>query len=209
MTDAQAYVAPARSGSGPPLLLLHTWWGLNQPIKDLADRLAGDGFTVLAPDLFDGRVLTMIEEADAHGQEMDNQADRILGLVGASLDELLTRSDGRGDRAGIVALSFGAWYAGRVSAARSDVAALVSIYGDVYEGSEGVAYQGHFAQDDQFVDSVDSTGPELQAATARGEAHVYPGTKHWFMENDRPEYDAEAAELLYSRMLEFLREHLP
>jgi carboxymethylenebutenolidase len=161
---------------------------------------------VLAPDLFDGRVLTTIEEADAHGQEMDNQADRILGLVGASLDELLARPDGRGDRAGIVALSFGAWYAGRVSAARSDVAALVSIYGDVYEGSEGVAYQGHFAGDDEFVDS---TGPELQAAIGRGEAHVYPGTTHWFMENDRPEYEAEAAELLYSRAVEFLREHLP
>src|SRR3954462_12144689 len=148
--DAPAYVASPRTGTGPPGLLLHTWWGLNQPIKDLADRLAGDGFTVLAPDLFDGRVLTTIEEADAHGQEMDNQADRILGLVGTSLDELLARPDGRGDRAGIVALSFGAWYAGRVSAARSDVAALVSIYGDVYEGSEGVAYQGHFAGDDEF-----------------------------------------------------------
>ena len=36
-------------GNGPPVLLLHTWWGLNQPIKDLADRLAGDGFTVMAP----------------------------------------------------------------------------------------------------------------------------------------------------------------
>ena len=52
--------------------LLHTWWGLNQPIKDLANRLAGDGFTVVAPDLFDGTVLTTIEEADAHGKEMDS-----------------------------------------------------------------------------------------------------------------------------------------
>jgi carboxymethylenebutenolidase len=200
-----AYVAVASAGQGPPVLLLHAWWGLKQPIKDLADRLASDGFTVVAPDLFDGRVLTTIEEADAHGQEMDNEADRILALVGTALDDLVARPDVRGDRAGIVALSFGAWYAGRVSAARSDVAALVNIYGDVYEGAEGVAYQGHFAQDDQFVDSA---GPELQAAAERGGAHVYPGTKHWFMENDRPEYDAGAAELAYARTVQFLREHL-
>jgi carboxymethylenebutenolidase len=82
---------------------------------------------------------------------------------------------------------------------------LVCIYGDVFEGSDGVAYLGHFAEDDQFVDSE---GPELQAASDRGEAHIYPGTKHWFMENDRPEYDGEAAELVYTRTVEFLRQHL-
>ena len=47
--DAPAYVASPPTGKGPPVLLLHTWWGLNQPIKDLADRLAGDGFTSWPP----------------------------------------------------------------------------------------------------------------------------------------------------------------
>src|SRR5882672_5141897 len=67
--DAPAYVASPPTGPGPPVLLLHTWWGLNQPIKDLADRLAGDGFTVLAADLFEGTVLTTIEDAEAHGHK--------------------------------------------------------------------------------------------------------------------------------------------
>jgi carboxymethylenebutenolidase len=91
-----------------------------------------------------------------------------------------------------------------VAEARPQVTALVSIYGDVFEGPEGVAYLGHFAENDEFVNSE----AELQAATARGEAHVYPGTKHWFMEDDRPEYDAAAAELAYTRTVEFLRQHL-
>jgi carboxymethylenebutenolidase len=203
VTDA--YVAPARQEPGAPVLLLHAWWGLNQPIKDLADRLARDGFTVLAPDLFNGTVLTTIEEADAHGQQMDAEYERILGLVRAALDELLAHPDARADRAAIIALSFGAWYARQTAGARPEaVAALVNIYGDVFEAPDGVAYQGHFAENDQFVEA----GPELQAATERGDGHVYAGTQHWFMENDRPEYEAEGSELAYSRIAEFLRREL-
>jgi carboxymethylenebutenolidase len=188
---------PSAQGGGAPVLLLHTWWGLNQTMKDIADRLAGDGFTVLAPDLFNGKVLTTIEEADAHGQQMDAESERLDGVVSTALDTLLR--DAQGKRAGVVALSFGGWYARQVSEKRSDVAALVSIYSDVYDAPDGVAYQGHFAADDQFVDAP----PE-----GTHDAYVYPGTKHWFMEPDRPEYDAGAAELAYTRTVEFLRRHL-
>lgn len=45
----------------------------------------------------------------------------------------------------------------------------------------------------------------MRAARERGEAHVYAGTRHWFVESDRPEYDADAAEVFYERTLEFLR----
>ena len=204
MTDEdRAYVAPAQSGPGAPVLLLHAWWGLNQPIKDLADRLAGDGFTVMAPDLFNGTVLTSIEEAEAHGNEMDADYERILGEVRAGLDELLPHPDARGEHAAIIALSFGVWYANQVAEARPEVTALVCIYGDVFQGPEGVAYLGHFAEDDQFVDAE-----AAEAARDRGEAHIYPGTKHWFMESDRPEYKAGAADLAYTRTVDFLRRHL-
>ena len=199
MTDeAPAYIAPARADPGAPVLLLHAWWGLNQPIKDFADRLAGDGFTVLAPDLFDGTILTTIEEADAHGQQMDSEYERILGRVQGALDELLAHPDARGEHAAIVAFSFGGWYGAQVAEARPEVTALVSIYSDVFKGPDGTAYLGHFAENDQFVDSSQVTE----------EAHFYPGTQHWFMESDRPEYDTDAAELAYTRTVEFLRRQL-
>lgn len=200
-----AYIATPPAGQGPGVLLLHTWWGLNQPVKDFADRLAADGFTVSAPDLFEGRVLTTIEEAEVHGDAMDAQSERITGVVQKSLDELLKRPDVQGDKAALVAMSFGVWYAGQVASTRSDIAGLVCIYGDVFEGPNGMPYLGHFAENDTFVDSA---GAELQAAVARGEAYVYPGTQHWFMEPDRPEYERDAAELAYARTVEFLRKHL-
>jgi carboxymethylenebutenolidase len=197
--EAPTHVARARTHPpGAPVLLLHAWWGLNQPIKDFADRLAGEGFTVLAPDLFDGTVLTTIEEADAHGQKMDSEYERILSRVQAALDELLAHPDARGERAAIIAFSFCGWYGAQVAEARPEVTALVSIYSDVFNGPDGTAYLGHFAENDDFVDTSQVTD----------EAHIYPGTKHWFMESDRPEYDADAAELAYARTVEFLRRQL-
>lgn len=210
-----AYLAPARPTPGPPVLLLHTWWGLNQVMRDLADRLAGDGFTVMAPDLFDGTVLTTIDDADAFTTAIERGSggpgglnpDRIMGRVQATLDHLLAHPDVRGDRAAIVALSFGGWYGSQVAASRSDVAAFVAIYSDVYEAPGGAAYLGHFAENDQFVDAapvadMSKTLPDGSAA------HVYPGMKHWFMEPDRPEYNAEASALVYERSVEFLRDNL-
>jgi carboxymethylenebutenolidase len=209
--DTDTYLAVAQPTPGAPVLLLHSWWGLNDDMRDLADRLAGDGFTVMAPDLFDGKVLTTIEDAEAFTTAIERggglgglNPDRIMGRVEATLDHLLAHPDARGDRAAIVALSFGGWYGSEVAAKRSDVAAFVSIYSDVYEGPGGAAYLGHFAEDDQFVDApaMDKPLPEGSAA------HVYPGMKHWFTEPDRPEFDQHAADLVYSRTVEFLRANL-
>jgi carboxymethylenebutenolidase len=213
--DTDTYLAPARPSPGPPILLLHSWWGLNEDMRDLADRLAGDGFTVMAPDLFDGTVMTTIEDAEAYttaieqgaGQPGGLNPDRIMGRVQATLDHLLAHPDVRGDRAAVVALSFGGWYGSQVAAERSDVAAFVSIYSDVYEGPGGAAYLGHFAEDDQFVESPQAARMDKPMREGSA-AHVYPGTKHWFMEPDRPEFDVDAAELAYSRTAEFLRAQL-
>jgi len=213
--DTDTYLAPARPAPGPPVLLLHTWWGLNEDMRDLADRLSGDGFTVMTPDLFDGRVLRTIEDADAFTTAIERggggpgglNPDRIMGRVEASLDHLLAHPDVRGDRAAVVALSFGGYYGSHVAAGRSDVAAFVSIYSDVYEAPGGAAYLGHFAENDQFVDLTPVA--DMQKALGEGSAaHVYPGMKHWFMEPDRPEFDETAAEQVYSRTVDFLQANL-
>lgn len=208
------YLATARPSPGAPVLLLHSWWGLNADLRALADRLAGDGFTVMAPDLFDGTVLTTIEDAEAFTTAIERggggpgglNPDRIMERVKATLDHLLAHPVARGGRAGIVALSFGGWYGSSVASERSDLAAFVSIYSDVYEGPGGTAYLGHFAEDDQFVESPEAAGAKpLPEGSA---AHLYPGMKHWFTEPGRPEFDEGAAELVYSRTVEFLRANL-
>ena len=106
--DTDTYVAPARPSPGAPVLLLHPWWGLNQTIRDLADRLAerrihGHG----AGPVRRGRV-DDIEDADAFTTSIEQgdgrpdglNPDRIMGRVEATLDHLLAHPDVRGDRAG-------------------------------------------------------------------------------------------------------------
>ena len=205
---SDAYLATARPAPGPPVLLLHPWWGLNQAIRDLADRLAGDGFTVMAPDMFEGTVLTTPDDALAHLRSL-TEADsaRIRAGVLAALDQLLANPDSRGERAAIIGLSFGAMEGTEVAGERPDVGAVVMFYSGIFEAPAGIPYLGHFAEDDEFDDSAQV--PDFEKTLGGGSAaHVYPGTKHWFIEQDRPEFDSDAAELAYARTVAFLREEL-
>jgi len=206
--DSDAYFAPAIPAPGPPVLLLHPWWGLNQTIRDLADRLAGDGFTVMAPDMFQGKVLATPDDAQANVRSL-TEADgaRIRAGVLAALDHLLAHPDARGDRAGIIGLSFGAMEGTEVAGERSDIGALVMFYSGIFEAPDGIPYLGHFAEDDAFDDSA--AVPEFERTLHAGSAaHVYPGTEHWFIEADRPEFNRDATELAYARTVAFLHENL-
>jgi carboxymethylenebutenolidase len=206
--DANAYLAPAQPSPGPPVLLLHPWWGLNQTIRDLADRLAGDGFTVMAPDMFEGRILTTVGDAEANVKSLTPaDGERIRAHTLAALDHLLASPDVRGQRAAIIGLSFGAMEGTEVAGQRPEIAALVMFYSGIFEAPEGIPYLGHFAEDDEFDDSAQV--PDLRRTLRDGSAaHVYPGTKHWFIEGDRPEFDRDATELAYRRTVAFLRQQL-
>ena len=61
--EAHGYLALPPSGQGPGIVLIQEWWGLDDHMADVADRLAAEGFVVLAPDLFGGRVTHDSEEA--------------------------------------------------------------------------------------------------------------------------------------------------
>ena len=205
------YLAIPESGQGPGILVLHAWWGLNAFFKATCDRLAAEGFVALAPDLLGGQVATTIDEAEAQ-------------LAGANADELahLTRSSLRTLRdmpltpdgpVGVLGFSMGASMALWLSArAPDDVVATAVFYGaqDIDFAGSGSAYLGHFAESDPYVDddSVALLEAELHLDELDVTFHRYPGTQHWFFEEDRPEHDATAAALAWDRTLAFFQQHL-
>jgi carboxymethylenebutenolidase len=213
----RAYRAGPEETGGRRVLLLHAWWGLNQTMRDLADRLAGDGHTVVAPDLFDGVVLDTIEDADAHGQDEEANEESYFSKASNGLDALVTGQET--PAVGVVAFSFGAWYGRRLAKQRNEVEAVVVFYGGdgfaVPERAGGghPRYLAHFAGDDPYEEEdlagVGAFHSRLQELDPLNGAYLYPGTKHWFFEPDRPEYDPEATGLAYARTTEFLNASLP
>ena len=194
---------------GPAVIVLHEFFGLQRSFMDYADRLNAAGFTVLAPDLYDGATATSVDEARTLAQSMD---------VAAALRKLRAAAsfltDNWHPRLGVVGFSLGADFAVVVSEQVS-VEALVLYYGlgDLFDdpGASTVPTLGHFAETDDWLPVADATRTfsVLEANDNGSEMHVYPGTGHWFANSSVPDaYRPEAADLAFERTAEFLQHHL-
>lgn len=94
-----------------------------------------------------------------------------------------------------------------------EVAAVTAFYGtrkgDYRKPQADVL--GHFAEDDKWVPlkSVRNLETQIRSAGRKAIFHVYPGTKHWFFEKDRPgSYNPKAAQLAWKRTIAFFRKNL-
>lgn len=207
---AVGYEAVPASGSGPGVLVLHAWWGLNDFFKGFCDRLAAEGFVVVAPDLWGGTVATTVEEAE---RLIGHESESMFQTVADALDHLAAHPAVRSEALGVVGFSMGAAWALTLASAREQLAAAVIFYGTyiVDFTTARAAFQGHFAPGDPW--EPDEGVAQLEAAMGEAgrevQLHRYPGTGHWFFEADRPDaYDAAAAELAWERTVSFLRERL-
>jgi carboxymethylenebutenolidase len=202
-----AFLAQPAEGGGPGVLVLHAWWGMKPFIKQLCDRLAAAGFTALAPDLFQGRTAATIAEAESMLGQHDK--DLMADVIQASLQHLRSLTMGK---LGVIGFSYGAARALVAAADAPDVAGVVLFYGAYSVDFKQVKarVQGHFAETDEYepLEGVREMQSEMQTAGLDMSMHVYPETSHWFMEEDRPEFDKANAELAWQRTIDFLKEIL-
>jgi len=89
------YLAVPEHGSGPGVLVLHAWWGLNDVFKQVCDRLAREGFIALAPDLYHGKTTTSTDEAYQLASEHIMSEETSQDLT-ASIAYLLNQPGRRG-----------------------------------------------------------------------------------------------------------------
>lgn len=213
-----AYLAEPTQGSGPGVLVLHAWWGLTEPFQRVCDRLAEAGFVALAPDLYRGKTAATVEEAKALAGALDQDEERVRGDIAGAVQVLHQHhatklANGRGKLA-IVGFSLGGAYAFDTSVTLAEeIAAVVTFYA-TYPGLDygraKAAYLCHFAENDPFepAESVAEMEQALKDAGRQASFSTYPGTKHWFFEENRPEYDAQAAHVAWERTIEFLHQRL-
>jgi carboxymethylenebutenolidase len=192
--------------------VLHAWWGLNQTIKDICTRLADNGYTAFAPDLYHGQVTDQIAEAEtlagAIFENLDQARDEVAQAASFLYEHLGSPEDGLA----VMGFSLGAFFALDLSnSAPETIRSVVTFYGtgpDDFSASQS-AYLCHFAETDEFEpqESVDALAAALKAAGRPMTFHTYPGAGHWFFEPDRPDaYDPEAANLAWERTLAFLKQ---
>jgi carboxymethylenebutenolidase len=208
------YLAEPAQGSGPGVLVLHAWWGLTEPVRQACDQLAEAGFVAFALDLYHGKTTTSVEEAQELSRVLDQDVEQWRGDIAAAIQFLHQHTTPNRGKFAIVGFSLGDAYALDASVTRAEeIAAVVTFYG-TYPGLDyskaSAAYLCHFAENDPFepVEAVAAMERDLQAAGKQHTFYTYPGTKHWFFENNRPEYNAEAARFAWKRTIAFLHERL-
>lgn len=183
--------------------LFHSVLGVRPGVRDAAERLRAAGHAVTTVDQYDGRVFDDYEQAAAHAEAIGYPV-----LMQRALDAVAELPDG------FVALGFsnGGGMAEYVATQRR-VAGAVLVSGTlplemigVEAWPSGVPVQIHYTVDDPMrrQEWIDAVVEAVVATGAPVEAFDYPGSGHLFTDPSLPaEYDAEAAELLWSRVLAF------
>jgi carboxymethylenebutenolidase len=211
MSSAQpdGYLATPPAGKGSGVLVLHAWWGLNDTIKDVCQRLADSGFVAFAPDLYHGNVTDQIPEAEKLGAALDAKVNQARAELADATAFLKERAGDSG--LAVIGFSLGAFYALDLSVnAAESIQSVVIFYGTgpADFGKSKAGYLGHFAVNDQFEpqSSVDDLEKSIRDAGRPVTFFTYPGTGHWFFEPDRAQaYNQAAANLAWDRTLAFLK----
>jgi carboxymethylenebutenolidase len=184
---AEGWLSVPAAGSGPGVLVLQEWWGLVPQITGVCDRLAGEGFVSLAPDLYRGDV-AQHTEMDKAGHLMSTMPmDRAASDMGAAVDYLLAHPAVTGDKVGVVGFCMGGMLTLVVTAQQGDkIGAAAPYYGAPLGDSEPdwsgltAKVRGHFAESDDFFppDAIADLEARLKAMGKDVEFRNHPGTGH-------------------------------
>ena len=216
---ASGYLVVPESGSGPGVVLIQEWWGLDPSLKEVANRLGAAGFVALAPDLYGGDLATH--------DEMDKAAELMTALspdqaardMSGAVDFLVAHPAVIGEQIGVVGFCMGGMLALILAAHRGDrIGAAVPFYGfpqgDAEPDWSGLTatVRGHMAENDDFFgpDAARALEAKLQGLGKDVQFTVHPGTGHAFMgpHNALGTLDEAVAAEIWPTVMAFLHEQL-
>jgi carboxymethylenebutenolidase len=207
------YLAIPKTGSGPGVLVLHSWWGLNAFFKGLCDRFAEAGFVALAPDLYDGKVASTVAAAQRlRAEATASRRVPAYKVLTAAIEHLKEHPATTGSHVAIAGCSMGGhWALWLAQRPELPIASTVVFYaarnGDFRQSKSRFLF--HFAETDEWVSTASVAKMKKSLAVASRDAiyHTYPGASHWFFESDRPKtFHKDSAALAWDRTLAFLHE---
>jgi carboxymethylenebutenolidase len=200
---------PSGAPSGVGLVVAHELWGVDQPMRDLADRCAALGHVTLVPDLFDGKQPQSVPEGLAVMASLDMNdtvTQDLAGAVGVLVREQL--------QVGLLGLCFGGALSVAAATRLPELRAVVCFYGvpdlSVFDPAQiRTPFLGHFAQRDNWCtpEKVNALEQRLRAGEVDHELHRYDAD-HAFMNPTGPGFDASTAAAAWKRTVEFIDQRL-
>ena len=208
---------PANSANAPGVVVLQEWWGLDDEVMSVADRLAKAGYRALVPDLYRGKLALEANEAE-HLMNDLNFGDAASQDVRGAVQYLKATGS---SKVAVTGFCMGGALTILAACNVPELDASIVWYGNPpleYVNAEAISKPmlAHWALHDEFFAAagVDQLEEQLKHAGVNYEFHRYD-TKHAFA-NPKSDsrgmpplkYDADAAKLAWDRTLDFLKKHL-
>jgi carboxymethylenebutenolidase len=187
---AAGYLATPEGESGPGVIVVQEWWGLDWGIKEMADRLAAAGFVALAPDLYRGELAGHTEMDKAAEMMNTLPPDRAARDMSGAVDFLADHEATTDNGIGVMGFCMGGVLTFVLAALRPDkIKAAVPFYGFPQGDSQpdytqiSAVIRGHMAENDDFFppDAAKALESELQQMGVDCELTVHPNSGHAFM----------------------------
>ncbi len=214
--DIEGFLARPTRTAGPPaaVIVIHEWWGLNDNIKAMTRRVAGEGYVALAVDLYGGVVATEPGEARALMQtagERSSALEENLRQAYTYLTEELGAP-----RVGVMGWCFGGgWSLRTAMLLPNDIDAAVIYYGRVVADEASLApltmpILAHFGSEDGGIplEGVTAFRDALSALGKEAQIVIHEGVGHAFANPSGTNYDADAAESAWNQTRSFFGQHL-
>jgi carboxymethylenebutenolidase len=218
--DMAAFLAqPAGSGKHPAVIVVMEAFGLNQHIKDVAARIAAEGYVALAPDMYyrePNSVVGYDQLPEAIRLMTSLRDDKIAADMAAAITYLQSQESVRGDRIGVTGFCMGGRISFLTACKSSGIKAAAPFYGG---GIGGLLDQAakitcpmllFFGDQDPFIpmQEVENIKATLARLNKPAEVVVYPGAPHGFFCNERDSYRPDAAQDSWQRLKTFFAKHL-
>lgn len=213
---ANGHLAVPSAGRGPGVIVIQEWWGLNDQVKGVANMLAKEGFTALAPDFYGGKAATIGEPDKASKLMMDLRRDDAAKVARGAATYLRAQKVVSSQKVGVIGFCMGGGLAMlTATVAPDDIGAVVNCYGVGPHQPADVSgirapVLGIFGGKDHIDPAtIAKLGRDLGAAGTSFEQHVYPEADHAFLNEQRKDVYREAdARDAWSKIIPFLKRHL-
>lgn len=213
----KGYLArPADTNSNlPGLLVFHEWWGLNDNIQKMTDKLAAEGYTALALDLYNGQVADNPEKAKSLMQEAAGNQRSFDSHVKQAYQYLKTQE--KATKIGTIGWCFGG--TSSLNAALllpQEIKATVIYYGSGIETNPNrlktltMPILGIFGELDKSIpmEKIKQFESALKTTDKKAEIYVYPNADHAFANPSGKNFNQEAAAQAWSKTTAFLKKNL-